>query len=216
MTSQSPNPPIEPPIESPTQPTPVVESPQQIPRWRFWLPLVFQAALIIIVPAQNAYTTIAGKSITLQTAPVDPYDLMRGYSQTLRYDISDLTLLKNLPGGKWFQQHASGAFYVVLAAPAPTTAQPPPPWKPVRISGDRPNQLAANQVALQGNYDGWQVTYGLETYYMPEDQREQLNDTIQQVQQQRQQQAFVVEAKVDSSGHAVPISLWVRDRNYRF
>lgn len=214
MTSQSPNQPIKPPVEPATQPAPIVESPRQIPIWRFWLPLVFQAALIIVVPAQDAYTSIAGKPITLQTAPVDPYDLLRGYSQTLRYDISDVNALKKLPGGKWLDQHASGDFYVVLEAPIQSNSQPPKPWKPMRISGDRPTQLAANQVAVRGNYNGWQVTYGLETYYMPEDQRQRINTEISQVQ--RQPQAFVVEAKVDSSGHAVPISLWVRDRNYRF
>lgn len=214
MTSQPPNQPVEPPVAPIPQPAPAVESPRQIPVWRFWLPLVFQAALIIMVPAQDAYTSIAGKPITLQTAPVDPYDLLRGYSQTLRYNISDVNALKKLPGGKWLDQHASGEFYVVLEAPAQGNSQPPKPWKPVRISGDRPNLLAANQVAIRGNYNGWQVTYGLETYYMPEDQRQRINTEISQVQ--RQPQAFVVEAKVDSSGHAVPISLWVRDRNYRF
>ncbi|MBL1174574.1 GDYXXLXY domain-containing protein [Pantanalinema sp. GBBB05] len=215
MTSQPPNQPIDPPVELPIpQPTPGVEFPRQIPVWRFWLPLVFQAALIIMVPAQDAYTSIAGKPITLQTAPVDPYDLLRGYSQTLRYDISDLNALKKLPGGKWLDQHGSGDFYVVLEAPVQSNSQLPKPWKPMRISGDRPTQLATNQVAIRGNYSGWQVTYGLETYYMPEDQRQRINTEISQVQ--RQPQSFVVEAKVDSSGHAVPISLWVRDRNYRF
>jgi uncharacterized membrane-anchored protein len=70
-------------------------------------------------------------------------------------------------------------------------------------------------VAIQGEYiNEWQIIYGLETYYMPEDQRVQINNEIAEAQ--RQPQAFVVEIKVDRSGNSVPVSLWVRDRNYKF
>jgi len=68
---------------------------------------------------------------------------------------------------------------------------------------------------LKGRAEGWRVVYGLETYYMPEDQREQVNAAINQAQQGNQR-SFVVEAKVDASGNSVPVSLWVRDRNYKF
>lgn len=185
--------------------------------WRLWLPLLFQAALIAAVPARDAYTYVVGQPVILQTAPVDPYDLLRGYYQTLRYDISNLDLLRSLPGGTALTegQGKSIQFYVVLEAPTPTNATPPPPWTPVRVSLDRPTDLSANQVAVQGQFNGWQVIYGLETYYMPEDQRQQINADISQVQMQSQE-SFVVEAKVDAAGNAVPVSLWVRDRNYEF
>jgi uncharacterized membrane-anchored protein len=171
----------------------------------------------VAVPAQDAYTVVAGKPVILQTAPVDPYDLLRGYYQTLRYDISDLALLRSLPGGTVLSegQGHSTSFYVVLEAPVPSNAVPPQPWKPVEISVDRPTNLNPNQVAIQGQSNGWQVIYGLETYYMPEHQRQQINADIGQVQAQSQE-SFVVEAKVDGTGNAVPVSLWVRDRNYRF
>ena len=68
------------------------------PQWRFWLPLCLQIALILTVPIQSAYTLILGKTAILQTIPVDPYDLLRGYSQTLRYDISRPETLRSLPG----------------------------------------------------------------------------------------------------------------------
>jgi uncharacterized membrane-anchored protein len=212
--------PIE-PLQPDLQPLPETEAlPKQtkrLPGWRLWVPLLFQAMLIVAVPARDAYTYIAGTPVTLQTAPVDPYDLLRGYYQTLSYDISNPDLLRSLPGGDYLTQ-ASGQytkFYVVLAAPTPEITTPPTPWKPVRVSADRPTDLADHQVALQGHFNGWQVLYGLETYYMPEDRREQINTDISQVQGQAQR-AFVVDIKVDASGNAVPISLWVRDRNYRF
>ncbi|WP_421658488.1 GDYXXLXY domain-containing protein [Leptothermofonsia sp. ETS-13] len=192
---------------------------KKMPSWRFWVPLVFQSALIVVIPAQDAYTSITGRPVTLQTAPIDPYDLLRGYSQTLSYTISRPSDLEELPGGKeFFNTHRANeqfSFYVVLEAPKSTNTNPPTPWKPVRVSATHPTNLAANQVALRGEYAYGQVLYGLETYYMPEDQRNQLNAEIGQVQRQ-QSQAFVVDIKVDAQGNSVPVSLWVGDRNYRF
>lgn len=196
-----------------TQTSPDVTSlPRRLPGWRFWLPLLFQAGLILSVPAQDAYTYAVGRQITLQTAPVDPYDLLRGHYQTLSYDISRPDQLGKLPGGQWLMQARSKPFYVILEAPA-SKSNPPQPWQPQRISPDRPTDLADNQVALQGRIDGYgQITYGLETYYMPEAERTQLNQDISQ----QQGRAFVVDAKVDGSGNAVPIRLWVASRSYEF
>jgi uncharacterized membrane-anchored protein len=182
--------------------------------WRLWLPLGLQTLLMAAIPAQDAYTNLTGKTVILQTAPVDPYDLLRGYSQTLGYDISTPSNLSKLPGGDWFKQQTSGAVYVVLQAP-PTAATPPKPWKPVRVSDRLPTSLPPNQIALKGELEGARVHYGLETYYMPEDQRDQLNEAISQASSQKAR-PFVVETKVDGTGHAVPVSLWVSDRNYRF
>lgn len=209
MTSPSPLDSPSPALQPPPEQTQTL---QKLRRWRFWVPLLFQSALIVAIPAHNAYTYATGKTVVLQTLPVDPYDLMRGYSQTLDYQISNLRTLRELPGGN---QIHSGSFYVVLEAPTSNNARPPAPWKPVRVSRDRPTNLPANQVALKGSWNSWRPTYGLETYYMPEDQREQINQSIRQAQSQSPQ-AFVVEAKVDAGGDAVPVSLWVRDRNYRF
>ncbi len=193
--------------------------------WKFALPLALQTALILAVPAQAVYTHLTGTTVILETRPVDPYDLMRGYYQTLSYTISDVNILKQLPG--WEQiasqtnyaanyQSNSRTFYIVMEQPAnPKSTEPPSPWQPIKISRDRPQDLAANQVAIRGEYiDGWQILYGLETYYMPETQRVQINNEIAEAQ--RQPQAFVVEIKVDRSGNSVPVSLWVRQRNYKF
>ena len=73
-------------------------------RWRFWIPLILQTALIAAVPAQAVYTHLTGRTVVLKTVPVDPYDLLRGYSQTLAYDISQPNNLKSLPGWKTIPQ----------------------------------------------------------------------------------------------------------------
>ena len=183
--------------------------------WRFWVPLLIQTILIIVVPLQSALIFATGQTLTLQTVPVDPYDFLRGYSQTLRYDISNPTILEALPGGLDLSADDTiDSIYVILESPAIVTT-PPTPWKPIRVSRNRPKSLPPNQVLLKGKKSTRWVNYGLETYYMPEDQRETLNETIREIQTSSEQ-AFVVTIKVDDRGNSIPLSLWLGDREYRF
>ena len=207
---------------------------KRLPAWRMWVPLLLQIGLIAAVPATAVYTFITGQTVVLQTVPVDPYDFLRGYSQALSYNISDRTNLQKLPGWKdlpgektpcpprvacsqnTYNVKRHTRFYVILEAPkAATNPGRPQAWKPVRVSLENPGNLPANQIAIKGKYNGFLMEYGLETYYMPEDEREKVNQEIRQAQSS-QRQSFLVEVKVDKTGHAVPVSLWVRDRNYRF
>ncbi|MBE9178236.1 GDYXXLXY domain-containing protein [Oculatella sp. LEGE 06141] len=209
--------------------------PNQIPGRRFWLPLVAQALLILAIPAQAIYTHVTGTTIVLQTGPVDPYDFFRGYYVTLSYDISNPTTLQNLPGWDTVVDAATAnvaepstanaapslfaagqEFYIILQAPQTLTAQPPQTWEPVEVSADRPTNLAENQVALQGMYRRNRITYGVETYYIPENQRVEINDQINQLQALQGNAPFVVEVKVTADGHAVPLGLWLKDQYYRF
>lgn len=213
-----------------TAPSPLLPEDKAIPAWRFAVPLLLQIVLILSVPAQAIYTQLTGTTVLLQTAPVDPYNLFHGYSVRLNYDISNPEHLKTLPG--WDRlTTASGdpapgtQFYLVLAAPQSPTKPAYAPWQPVRISRDRPSNLAENQVALQGLIrNSFTVDYGLETYYIPEEQRAEINQALSR-QAGEQTQPTVVEVKVDSQGNAVPLSIWVRDassqdpsavRQYRF
>ena len=194
---------------------------KQTPAWKFWTPLLFQLILILAVPSQAFYTQVTGKTVILQTAPVDPYDFFRGYYQTLSYDISNRDTLKALPGWKEISKGddylPSGTLIdVTLEQPKDSSNSPRPfAWKPIKVSAEYPQNLSNNQIALKGKSTGWSIEYGLERYYMPENQREQINSTITEAQMQ-DQQSFVVEIKVNSKGKAIPVSLWVRDRNYKF
>jgi len=207
------------------------QSLQRLSATRLWFPLLLQTALILAIPAQTLYTQITGKTIFLQTLPVDPYDFLRGYSQTLSYDISRVENLGQLPGWKELSRQqtpdakylkAGTRFYVILAAPTSIESQPAKAWKPVRVTSDLPAALPANQVAIQGKFTGSGIVYGLETYYMPESQSQEVNTDLNRWERNRQQRSVVVEVKVDAQGRAVPISLWVSDpaskalRNYRF
>ena len=192
--------------------------PHQLPRWRFLLPLLFQLGLIAAVPAQAVYTHLNGRTVILQTLPVDPYDLLRGYSQTLRYNVSQVENLEQLPGWEQAAQSQENTeplkgthLYVILEAPDGESIQP---WKAVAVSRERPSALPDNQIALQGKLNNGWLEYGLEQYYFPEDEREEINGAITQAQAGTQ--PFLVEVKIDSLGKSVPVSLWVGDRHYQF
>ena len=185
----------------------------KIPNWRFWLALLFQSVLVLTIPADAIYTRIFGETVVLQTLPVDPYDFLRGYSQTLRYDISTIANLKQLPG--WEDISESQEFYVILEAPSQST-QPPSPWKAIAVQQDLPTQLLDNQVALRAHKANYRlIKYGLEKYYIPESQIKEINTKINQIQGNNPQN-FIVEIKVDSRGKATLISFWLGDERYEF
>ncbi|MBW4683685.1 MAG: GDYXXLXY domain-containing protein [Komarekiella atlantica HA4396-MV6] len=197
--------------------------------WRFVVPLLIQTAIILSVPAQSVYTLVTGKTAVLQTLPVDPYDLLRGYSVTLNYEVSRTDNLKKLPGwadlvkqypgkNQQYEPLVPGTNLYIILEEQKSSGGIPQAWKPVRVSGQLPT-LAANQIALKGRYSGYNsINYGLETYYIPEDQRNDINKDISSARPIKpgQPQPIVVEVKVNAQGEAVPISMWVRDRKYHF
>jgi uncharacterized membrane-anchored protein len=94
---------------------------------------------------------------------------------------------------------------------------PPSPWGAIAVRHQPPVDLPPNQVAIQGELDNAWVDYGLERYYFPEAQRDAINREINQRQgRTEEERPFVVEVKVDEGGNAVPISLWLGEKNYRF
>ena len=186
------------------------------PWWRFVVAFLLQLAIILIVPAKNAYTYNFGTQAVLQTQPVDPYDLLRGYSQTLSYDISDMNDFKKFSGGKDLKK--GDIFYVILQAKIEKTELAPTPSKIIKITKEFPENLAKSQVALKGKVAKYnRVSYGLEAYYMPENQKNKINREIRELQRDsRGKRPFVVVIKVDRWGNSVPYSLWIGNNNYRF
>ncbi|MGF1541394.1 MAG: GDYXXLXY domain-containing protein [Pleurocapsa sp.] len=183
------------------------------PIWRFVVPLGLQLGLILLVPAKSAYTYTFGTDVVIQTAPVDPYDLLRGYSQTLNYDISSVNELEKLSGEKNLEPGET--FYVILESPKEKNT-PPLPWNPIQVMGNLPENLPPNSIAIKGLVKQYRTAvYGLETYYMPEDRRQEINRKINNLANS-DRRPFVVEIKVDPWGNSVPVSLWIEEEKYRF
>ncbi|MEB3212742.1 MAG: GDYXXLXY domain-containing protein [Leptolyngbyaceae bacterium] len=206
-----------------------------LPSWRFWIPLGLQVLLVLMVPAQSLYARLSGTSVILQTAPVDPYSLLQGYYVTLRYDISRAEILEPLPGWNEVeaqvkeleespQQSAQGMpIYVVLRAPTESSEEPPPspepspvPWIPERVDVTYPSNLQENEIVLKGTYYGQQIDYGLERYFIPEAERDEINDRIRQAQESGDRQSYLVEVKVVGQGTSTLIGLWIDGEFYQF
>ena len=208
---------------------------QPLPFWRLLVPLLIQAGIILAVPTQAMYTNIAGRNVILETVPQDPQNVVKDFSLQLEYNISRVENLRRLPGwddllrrnqGRNRQLLSGTNLYVILQEQQISSGRGVPrAWRPFRVSSILPESLPSNQVALKGVYQDNAIIYGVETYYLPEQQRQQIsNDIFQSVQQTRgnrgrQIRPITVRVKVDPQGNAVPVSLWVRDafdeRNYR-
>lgn len=189
-----------------------------IPILRFIIPFVIQAGLLFAIPAQSTYTYLTGRTVILQTVPVDPYNILTGYYQILSYDISTRSTLEKLPGSKDILKDGK-SFYVILEEEKSNSKGIPKAWTPRRLTEKFPDSLPDNQVALKGDYKRGSIKYGLEKYNIPEDQRNKINNNISQARRsatENRMQPIVVEIKVDSQGKAVPISMWVKEKNYRF
>jgi uncharacterized membrane-anchored protein len=203
-------------IDTAAQPQLDREQPQTlIPQRNFWLAIGAQLALLSTIAVPAIYTLNTGKTVFLQTAPVDPYDLLRGYYQILNYDIADRSKLTKLPGGDILQDSKAktGEFFVTLALPATAGQQVA---QPIAVSATRPTNLPDNQIAIRGMYNrdsGWrnQIDYGIDKFYMPEAQKDTVNSEIG-----RNPRKLLVEIKLNSNGHPVPVSLWVGNKSYRF
>ncbi|MBF2072333.1 MAG: GDYXXLXY domain-containing protein [Synechococcales cyanobacterium C42_A2020_086] len=200
---------------------------------RFWLALLAQVALLLIIPVSALHTQMTGKTIVLQTGPVAPYNPLQGYYMQLNYEISTPAQLEALPGWEQVQSRARQLeatpnataspslfvpgleVYVILQAP-PENQQPPLPWQPIAVQLNAPTNLPPDQVALRGIYRRGQISFGIETYYIPEAQQAELNRQIQEVQISNGSRPFVVEVKVDAAGRAIPLGLWVGKERYQF
>jgi uncharacterized membrane-anchored protein len=154
--------------------------------------------------------------------PVDPYDLLRGYYQTLSYDISSFNTLNKLPGWKNLKRPKGSAnldrnqqVYVTLVKSNPNSSTLQA-WKPVAIDAQLPTNLSADKIAIRGVSNGNSIIYGLETYYMPEDRKDGVNADINSTRISSSNRNLLVEVKVDNRGVATPVGLWVGDKQYRF
>jgi uncharacterized membrane-anchored protein len=184
---------------------------QKIPARNFWLALGVQLLLLASVPAKAIYTLNSGTTVFLQTAPVDPVDLLRGYYQTLGYEISSLNTLAKLPGGGLRRSLPNGQeVFVTLALPVAGKTQAA---QPIAVSLKYPSSPPANTVVLRGVIDRAQVKYDLEQFYMPEQQQVKVNEEIDRA---RQAKSLLLETKIGQDGRAVPVAIWVGDKSYRF
>ena len=163
--------------------------------WRFLVPLLIQVALLATVPARQQYTCDVGTTVLLKLAPVDPFDILSGHYMALAYEVSRPTGVGNLSDGN--------EVYVRLVESAEGI------WDAAEIARERPTDRDPEAVWMRGRYVRNTIRYGIESYYIPEADREEIEDQLRDRLAESR-----AEVKVDSTGHAVLIRLHIGDRAY--
>jgi len=139
------------------------------PRLGFILIVLFQVLVLVGWTGFNEISIASGKTVVLQTVPVDPLDIFRGEYVQLSYQISTLS---NIPGQETLEYGDKA--YVHLEQDGEV-------WKATEVSKDKHDDwdvfiagevenIWNNQVSQIENTRINLVTlkYGIEAYFVPE------------------------------------------------
>ncbi len=133
----------------------------------FVLGVVIQAAVLIGWAASLEWARAGAVTIRLETAPVDPRELLRGDYVQLSYKISEIPL-SAFAGERPGSEHTGFPVYVALAPRGAVHEAVAASLDPARLTL-QPGQLRlVGTLAWQVQGRGARVTYGIERYYVPE------------------------------------------------
>lgn len=198
---------------------------------KFYLFVLFQLVILVLMIGFKYYTVTAGTKILLKTVPVDPRDIFRGDYVVLNYEISDLNLkkipndLKDFNNNEtvYVRLYKSGKYWEVnyfsLAKPKTnqndvvikgrllyrTSAPPAPRIEPIRP--DVPKAGISKIPIPYPIYDGIKVEYGIESYYVPEGKGLPIQRTFSKID---------AEVSVDRFGNSAPLKLFMDDKELTF
>ncbi|MBI1208331.1 MAG: hypothetical protein GC191_13735 [Azospirillum sp.] len=161
---------------------------------------LLQSAALLIMIGQAQWTLATGTPVLLATEPVDPRSLFQGDYVVLRYEISRLSPAQ-LAGDR--DGFAPGSPVYVVLRPGPSA------WRAAAAYRERPASAAG--VILRGEVErlesacptdapsecapALEVTYGIETWFVPE-------GTGHALERLRNQRQLAVRAAIDRSGRA--------------
>jgi len=169
--------------------------PSQQRPW-FYVAVAVQLLILAAVPAQKLLAAVVGKPVLLKVAPVDPYNILSGYYLTLGYEISGIDdNVRELEDGT--------VVYAVLQ-PARDGS-----WRRVDLTTAWPQQLPDGALVIKGSKRGWRIEYGIESFFVPENQRDSIASDLRQHQDQAR-----VEVRIDARGNAVLKQLLIGVRVY--
>jgi uncharacterized membrane-anchored protein len=162
-------------------------------RW-FWAAIGLQVLVLLGMVGRHGYTLATGLPVMLKTAPVDPWDPLRGEYVTLRYEISQLEEGKVTMTASSYRR---GETVWVLLQPEGQY------WNAIMVADRRP-LTSTEQIAVRGTVEEYdpgfnghprqvRLRYGIEQFYVPEGEG-------RGIEQGRAD--MTVEALVDSFGRA--------------
>ncbi len=167
--------------------------------------LFFIAILWVIVTAamiiSKQSTLRSGKTVVLETVPVDPRDLLRGDYVILRYKISTLDLDQVKREKPYYKR---GEVIYVKLEPKEKF------WEATAVQAKR---SVDNGIYIRGKVrycysKKLEVIYGIESYFVPEGEGREIEKNIR-----REKSSVNVEAIVDSGGNALIKKVYIdKDR----
>jgi len=172
------------------------------PKVKFSLAVALQILVLIGLIASRQGTLASGRTILLETVPVDPRSLFQGDYVVLSYKISTVDPGKvQEAGASW---RPGETVYVTLR-------QQGKYWEAVAVHRRRP-RAGPEEVVIKGRWNwGNRITYGIESYFVPEGQGRE----IERRRGQRGEDGTArlsVEVAVDRAGRAAIRRLLVDDR----
>jgi uncharacterized membrane-anchored protein len=84
------------------------------------------------------------------------------------------------------------------------------PWRPVRLTGTLPRELPPDQVALRARFTAWQLDFGLDKFFIPESERDEVEQAL--ATDFRRARA---EIRVDKSGNSALVALHIGEKVWR-
>lgn len=171
----------------------------------FILAVAAQAAILAAVPGRQVYVRLTGKLIMIKTAPADPYDFLSGYHVVLNYEISRPPGFEPTRWNRRSARERNKPVYVMLKA------GPDNIWSATLAYNTWPGKVPDGCLVIKGREDGRRIRYGIESYFIPEKEREAIEKDLRQNQRQAKAQI-----KVDRFGNAALIRLLIEDRVYEY
>jgi uncharacterized membrane-anchored protein len=166
--------------------------------WLFVAAVALQLIVLLSVPAPKVWTRYRGTSALLAIEPADPFDPMRGWYLTLRYEAGR-------PGAYEGAERPPNdrTIWAVVEPDEDGVA------RPVRLSLERPRDLSGSELLLRGWVRKGRIDYGVETFFVPEKRREEIEQDLRDhIAEAR------AEVRIGADGQVALIGLQVADRRY--
>ena len=168
----------------------------------FILAVLLQAVIVAVVPAKHIHARVTGKLVTIKTAPVDPYDFLSGYHVVLSYEISRP---EGFDPQRRNRERYNGDVYVVLKEGEDGI------WSAGAMHDKWPQDIAEGCIVIKGKKTYRGINYGIESYFIPEENRSVIEKDLRKNQRQAKAQI-----KIDKFGNAALVRLIIDDRVYEY
>ncbi|UCC94873.1 MAG: GDYXXLXY domain-containing protein [Candidatus Omnitrophota bacterium] len=183
----------------------------------FSVAIVIQIGLLFSFLIKREFHIRRGTKIIVKTVPVDPRSLFRGDYIHLNYEFSRIDLAEVTSSKEHF--YRGDKIFVKLTKRGEE-------WRPVETGASPFKDIASGEVMIRGAVTGHQwlwhgrgerrhkssvlnVSYGIESYFVPEGEGKYIEDQISQ-------KRVKVELSIDRGGYASVCRIFIDGKEVRF